>query len=199
MGKLPQHLNRCHHTTASTAYHLAPPYFPSAQDWPNSNFRCWKLVGHLKILPRYIITDQSYSGLVGSIIRFIIFFQKNSFNDGTWSGVDLVIWTQLETGTYLMSACLMTYRPILERLTSIRIFKRLSSIPGSKPSGSKEDIQRGANVALHHRSQQGTTGFHPLTDNPCEDSQIVVTTDIEVAHKDHKRDSRKTLEQGSIM
>lgn len=93
----------------------------------------------------------------------------------------------------------MTYRPILERLASMRVFNRLSSIPGSKQLGSKEDIQRGANFALHPRPQQGLTGFHTLMDNPCEESQIVVTTDIEVAHKDQRRDSRRTLGQGSIV
>lgn len=50
--------------------------------------------------------------MITSIIRFTTFFQNNSFVDGTFSAVDLLIWTQVETGVYLISACLPTYKPL---------------------------------------------------------------------------------------
>ena len=61
-----------------------------------------------------------------SIIRFTQFFQSHPFIDGTWTGVDLIIWTQVEAGVYLISACLMTYRPLLERLGHTSMIQKLS-------------------------------------------------------------------------
>lgn len=124
-------------------------------------------------------------GFVGSIVRFVMFFKRNSFIDGTWSAVDLIIWTQLETGTYLMSACVMTYRPILERLASMRFRNRLSS--KSDSARSREGLgsnQQPASIALKPMPQKGMTGFLPLSDSPHADSRIVITTDIS-----HVRDS----------
>lgn len=51
-----------------------------------------------------------------SIIRFHTFFENNSFVDGTFTAVELLIWTQVEAGTYLISACLPTFKPLLERV-----------------------------------------------------------------------------------
>lgn len=130
------------------------------------------------------------SGLVGSIIRFTIFFQKNSFIDGTWSAVDLVIWTQLETGTYLMSACLMTYRPLLERVGRQRLFRKSWHSEHSAVNVDQNRNHYSANIALQPRPQKGRTGFLPLGGDSSADSQILVTTDIQVAHKNKNQDSR---------
>ncbi|KAF5855134.1 hypothetical protein ETB97_009845 [Aspergillus alliaceus] len=65
-------------------------------------------------------------GLVTSIMRFQIFFRNNAFIDGTWTAVDLVMWTQVETGMYLISACLPTYRPLLEHFGVKGVFSRIS-------------------------------------------------------------------------
>lgn len=36
--------------------------------------------------------------------------------DGTWSASDLLIWTVVESGTYLIAACLPLYRPLMRRI-----------------------------------------------------------------------------------
>lgn len=58
------------------------------------------------------------SGLVSSIVRFVTFSNNNSFIDATWNAVDLIIWTIAEPGIYLVAACLMTYRPLLDKLST---------------------------------------------------------------------------------
>lgn len=55
------------------------------------------------------------SGLVASILRFVTFANNNSFVDATYAAVELCIWTIAEPGTYLISACLLTYRPLLDK------------------------------------------------------------------------------------
>ncbi|TVY80878.1 hypothetical protein LSUE1_G005420 [Lachnellula suecica] len=52
-------------------------------------------------------------GLATSIVRFISFFRGDVIRDGTWSSVDLMIWTVVEPAVYLIAACLPTYRPLL--------------------------------------------------------------------------------------
>lgn len=55
-------------------------------------------------------------GLVFSIFRFVSFNKTNSFVDPTYNAVELLIWTLAEPGIYLLSACLVTYRPLLEKV-----------------------------------------------------------------------------------
>jgi len=77
----------------------------------------WKLHTSKRIKLGLTITFAVGSfGLVTSIIRFTTFFQNNSFTDGTYSAVALLTWTQVEAGVYLVSACLPTYKPLLERI-----------------------------------------------------------------------------------
>lgn len=123
-------------------------------------------------------------------MRFTIFFQNNSFVDGTWSAVHLVIWTQLETGTYLMSACIMTYRPLLERVGRQRLFTKSSHSMRSTPLDGENGNRHSVNVALQPRAQKTRTGFIPLGGDSGADSQILVTTHIQVAHKDSSKDPR---------
>lgn len=55
------------------------------------------------------------SGLVTSILRFIIFTRGNAIKDGTWSCTKLMIWSIIEPNVYLISACLLAMRPLLTR------------------------------------------------------------------------------------
>ncbi|KAI9644699.1 hypothetical protein NHQ30_006725 [Ciborinia camelliae] len=54
-------------------------------------------------------------GLVISIIRVSMLFEAKSLTDGI-DTPKLAIWTQLEPACYLISACLMTLRPLLEKV-----------------------------------------------------------------------------------
>ena len=49
-----------------------------------------------------------------SIIRFASFFSRDAIRDGTFASADLMIWTVVEPGMYLIAACLVTFRPLLK-------------------------------------------------------------------------------------
>ncbi|KID96524.1 hypothetical protein MAJ_07460, partial [Metarhizium majus ARSEF 297] len=55
-------------------------------------------------------------GLITSVLRFIAFYNKSSFIDPTFHAVELIIWTVCEPGVYLIAACLLVYRPLLEKI-----------------------------------------------------------------------------------
>lgn len=63
-----------------------------------------------------------------SIIRFAIFFNvKALLFDGTFISAELVIWSLVEPGIYLIAACLPTLRPLfLELITKFRGPKSIS-------------------------------------------------------------------------
>lgn len=50
---------------------------------------------------------------MASIWRFAEFFSENAFDDGTWASVNLVVWCCVEPGVYLIAACLLALRPLL--------------------------------------------------------------------------------------
>ncbi|KXX74578.1 hypothetical protein MMYC01_209686 [Madurella mycetomatis] len=56
-------------------------------------------------------------GLVASILRFRSFADSNSFIDVTYTAVELLIWTLVEPGIYLISACLLMSRPLLDKFS----------------------------------------------------------------------------------
>jgi hypothetical protein len=55
------------------------------------------------------------SGTITSIVRISIFFKKFTTYDldFTWVGVDIVLWSTVEAGVYLIAACLPSLRPLL--------------------------------------------------------------------------------------
>ncbi|KAE9375179.1 hypothetical protein N431DRAFT_531070 [Stipitochalara longipes BDJ] len=57
-------------------------------------------------------------GLAASIGRFVIGLNTNSYPDLTWVAPELIIWIQVEPGCYLISACLLTLRPLLDRIVN---------------------------------------------------------------------------------
>lgn len=121
--------------------------------------------------------DKCPSGLVTSIVRFTEFFKRNSFSDGTWTAVDLIIWTQVEPGVYLISACMMTFRPLLDRVGHKDFFGRRK--PNSGKTFDSEDTDRN-NIALKPRLGPDAHGFHRLNNDWEHDSGIRVTTNIHV-------------------
>lgn len=73
----------------------------------------------LIILPVLISAETEYHaneisrGLIVSILRFIYYYRDASTTDPSWAAVTLEIYTQAEVGTYLICACLPTFRPFL--------------------------------------------------------------------------------------
>ncbi|TVY14251.1 hypothetical protein LARI1_G007784 [Lachnellula arida] len=112
----------------------------------------------------------STCGLITSILRFAAFYKKSSFLDPTYDGVELGIWTVCEPGVYLMAACLIVYRPLLDKLgisvvTGNTTRGKGSSMPNSL-AGKK--IARsggsGAGQSIAFRTMN-SNGFSQLDDN----------------------------------
>ena len=53
-------------------------------------------------------------GLLVSLFRFVTPFHNDAVTDGTFASVDLMTWTVVERGTYLIAACLLPLRPLME-------------------------------------------------------------------------------------
>lgn len=51
--------------------------------------------------------------MVTSICRCVAFFTNNPLLDGTWISVTFLNWSVIETGVYLIAACLPCYRPLI--------------------------------------------------------------------------------------
>lgn len=119
------------------------------------------------------------SGLITSIIRFTTFFRKNSFEDSTWNAVDLVIWTQIEADVYLISACLMTWKPLLERIGRNTVVAKALT---RKSASNSADASSGS-ILMGNRSARG---FHQLGDNKGHGSLagIQVTTSVQIRNHD---------------
>ncbi|EDN93581.1 hypothetical protein SS1G_09448 [Sclerotinia sclerotiorum 1980 UF-70] len=123
-------------------------------------------------------------GLITSIIRFTTFFRNNSFIDGTWSAVDLIIWTQVEAGVYLISCCLPTWRPILERIGQKNFLRKLISRVTATVAKPPTNVtsEGSSNIQLQSNLSKRGKGFHRLESGGGDNSaqNILVTKDVTV-------------------
>ncbi|TLD24091.1 hypothetical protein PspLS_06970 [Pyricularia sp. CBS 133598] len=89
-------------------------------------------------------------GIVASVIRARIFFSTSAFEDRTWASVELVGWSIIESGTYIVTACLPHMKPILSHYTpqSVKNFvrggfsKASSALSGNKSFGNSTSGKR---------------------------------------------------------
>ena len=108
-------------------------------------------------------------GLIASIFRFTTFFQNDAITDGTFASVDLMSWTIIEPGIYLLAACLPPLRPLLHRIA-----KAVSHAYSSKQwtpkdgdgdrEGSTADIKLQGLGGLRSENHHLPSGFHRLAD-----------------------------------
>ncbi|WYZ33894.1 hypothetical protein EsH8_I_000170 [Colletotrichum jinshuiense] len=75
-----------------------------------------KLPTHKRIALVGIFMVGSF-GIVASVIRAFIFFGTAAFTDRTWASVGLVGWSIIETGTYIIAACLPHLKPMISYYT----------------------------------------------------------------------------------
>jgi hypothetical protein len=137
-------------------------------------------------------------GLVASILRFHSFANNNSFIDLTYTAVELLVWTLLEPGIYLISACLLMSRPLLDKFarkigSGGRTQAAVYGSSGSRKLGrsvgrSVEDGDvNGSTIALGTKSAPGGV-FRQLPDDgynyPYPSNNIVVTTHIDQSWAD---------------
>ncbi|KJZ72765.1 hypothetical protein HIM_07840 [Hirsutella minnesotensis 3608] len=127
-------------------------------------------------------------GTVTSVMRFVAFYNRSSFVDATYSAVGLIIWTVCEPGAYLIAACLLMYRPLLNKLgVSMITGSRVKSHGNgrSKAFGLRKSRQAGSGSTSHKCLR--TIGGGPMGD--IEDGDEVAlkptkgiraTTDVDV-------------------
>ncbi|KAI1500660.1 hypothetical protein F5X99DRAFT_232076 [Biscogniauxia marginata] len=110
-------------------------------------------------------------GLIASILRFAAFANTSSFTDATYNAVELIIWTVAEPGIYLVSACIVMYRPLLEKFHICSLSGGSArSTGGLARTYEALDNRRlgrtieggGGSIAL--RSKAGNSGFEQLLD-----------------------------------
>ncbi|KAF6833772.1 integral membrane protein [Colletotrichum musicola] len=126
-----------------------------------------KLPTHKRIALVGIFMVGSF-GVVASIIRAVTFFGTAAFTDRTWASVALVGWSIIETGTYIIAACLPHLRPMIShytppwlksmvRKTISQASNSMSKATHSKSTQSRSNPRRGDDeVELTARSRKGT-------------------------------------------
>ncbi|KAL8715438.1 MAG: hypothetical protein Q9220_000772 [cf. Caloplaca sp. 1 TL-2023] len=79
-------------------------------------------------------------GLVASIIRMVIFFQRNAFVDATWTSVSLLIWTTFEVDAVLIATSLPPLRPLFLHFwqSRTRFMAKVSRFSASNQSDSSQ-------------------------------------------------------------
>ncbi|KAI4212359.1 MAG: hypothetical protein LQ351_004929 [Letrouitia transgressa] len=55
-------------------------------------------------------------GVIAAMLRFLSFFQADVDHDGTFWSVEFLTWTIIEPGLYLVSACLLLFRPLIQQV-----------------------------------------------------------------------------------
>ena len=73
------------------------------------------------------LTRLFHSGFITAIVRFVNFFIHDAISDGTYASVDLLTWTIIEPGIYLVAACLPALRPLLQDIVEKASFPTLGS------------------------------------------------------------------------
>lgn len=82
---------------------------------------------------RYLTSD---SGLVFSALRFWVTYSINHSTDQTYVSARLLVWSELEAGFYLISACLLIMRPLIEHIADSSLIQSLrSNIYGNRSTG----------------------------------------------------------------
>lgn len=115
-------------------------------------------------------------------MRFHTFFSTNSFTDGTYNAVELISWTIAEPGIYLISACLLTYRPLLDRVGKSRLFRSFTtSVKRSNISSygtGKREGQMDGSFPLRNVKRM-TNGFTEIEDDDSSDNVHILRASSE--------------------
>ena len=108
-------------------------------------------------------------GLIASIFRFTKFFRNDAITDGTFSSVELMSWTIVEPGVYLIAASLPTLRPLVQRVFQST---RSSDITLKRTRDYSDGFSRRSTAVTRRVGQLGTgstldqspSGFQRLAD-----------------------------------
>ncbi|GAM88122.1 hypothetical protein ANO11243_061530 [Dothideomycetidae sp. 11243] len=112
----------------------------------------WGLRSSVKVKVGLTFTFLTGSlGLVAATLRTYAFFRHNALNDATWGGAILYVWIVIEPGCYLIAACLICLRPLLNLITgkgADSSVKRSTTFSGARRPFSGN---RRASVSSAHR------------------------------------------------
>jgi hypothetical protein len=102
-----------------------------------------------------------------------VVYRTNGAADETWVSAALVVWTEVEPGCYLICACLLVLRPLVEQLADSSLIQSLrgSSIFSSTRGGSSRsrgtgkqlsDNSSGSHLQLQSTRSVVTVGNRPM-------------------------------------
>jgi hypothetical protein len=123
----------------------------------------------------------------------VAFHNTNSFTDATYNAVELIIWTVCEPGIYLIAACIMVYRPLLEKFHIISPSSRRgtnnasagASAHGSRRLGYSVEASAVRGTPLNPlRVRDANGGFESLEDSdeqPFKHGVITETTSVQLS------------------
>ncbi|KAM3065379.1 hypothetical protein ACMFMG_011497 [Clarireedia jacksonii] len=135
-------------------------------------------------------------GLITSILRFSIFIKINDTEDRTFIAPQLLVWTLLEPGCYLICACLLMCRPLLELLANSRIvqgFKGCAGIEHARAStpNTRGPAKDGSTIQMRHQKLQSgiqDQGFHRLDDyDETNRTRLAINVQREFGRKDEEQ------------
>ncbi|KOC15521.1 hypothetical protein AFLA70_122g002121 [Aspergillus flavus AF70] len=135
----------------------------------------WKL--HTRMTQKLALTGVFLLGGLGtvaSILRMTIFFQENALTDPTWASVNLGIWTVLEAGIIIISACLPSIWPLIVRILPRKLVSKHSSkTRGHRYTASNVKAKIGDGFSRLGENVTGETDKWPLDVNPLHESPLV--------------------------
>ena len=143
-------------------------------------------------------------GFVASILRFVTYFKVDLLSDVTYNSGQLVLWTIIEPGMYLISACLPAMRPLLTRVLRLVGVSQGSDVRESHRNtpvvGRSKDIfgDQTPLATADAEALELTTSTHPRmsrfrrTSTTGQPNEPSVVTHISSAGRKPSTDRRKT-------
>lgn len=179
MDQFPEYSHRRCNSRPTTTSRLETAYNNQSEGRLDGHILGRRRVSSMDFHLRFLLI--ALSGLIISIIRFKTFFASNAFEDPTMTSIDLVAWTVIEPGMYLIAACLVTLRPLLQLVIKekIRATSHGSASRGYQLSSSANDNQ---NAKLQKSGASVVVDSIPLGQFPGQRSSF--SDDRELLQKD---------------
>ncbi|CAG8953097.1 hypothetical protein HYFRA_00003292 [Hymenoscyphus fraxineus] len=94
-------------------------------------------------------------GLITAIARFIQFILNPIAEDPTYQGAKLIIWIIVESGMYLISGCLLSCRPVLNKIMSSDAVSTIFSTNRSASGRGTKATTGGTSGVSGHQGKNG--------------------------------------------
>lgn len=135
-------------------------------------------------------------------MRFIFFFRSEVFVDVSWYSIELLTWTTIEPGMYLIAATLPSLRPLLGLIFQNVDFSTLGSrllhyrTKGSPNKTKTRDIVLSGRSDSAAPTQGGRNGFRQLVDKKDETgfSSLDHSKRLVACYREDDRGSHRTLD-----